>query len=122
MSEILIVVRDKPNPPKGEEAMWWKRFDTVDVQPDGHGWGTHDLQMERFRIIRSPNTLTATAEALTVPGKIGEASVALRKNQLDVASLPAKYLTLFDAPRRGPYIDIPDINLNLRLVDRVSLA
>jgi len=64
MAEICVRVHDKVNDDFYLNTRCTKRFDVIEVLPDGSNWGNDPLSLPFYRIVKLPNISVVEASAL----------------------------------------------------------
>ncbi len=122
MAELLVRVHDKINPDFYLNTKCTKRGDVIDVEADGWPWGSLELSLPFFRIIKMTGFPVATARSWLAaevdvdplnPSKTLQrrASFLAIDNPALIAALPpalAAYLA--DDTRAAPTFTLPLVN------------
>lgn len=113
MCELLVIAADKKNADPYLDAKCYKAGDVVSVCPDGHPWGSAELENPVFRILKLPGVPVSAAVSFTnseVDTDPNQPSHVLQRrvHRLDLTGLPVFAQKLMAAnSRSSPTMYVP---------------
>lgn len=117
--ELIVKIVDR-----GDELPGSSRAgDVIAIMPDGHKWGSAELENPEWRIIRVPLTKVECDALLTSiePETLADVPI-LRKYKIDFTLLPQKYCdsTTSKSKKDTPVIDATDSLIEFRSAIKIK--